>query len=95
MIKLTPQRLKFVESATEKFGDGAVLSRSQINEFVKSTGISNPSWFKRHFGMDSQDIVYETETTLLEQNQTDWDEYESWIFNQDQVQVNLLNEEVV
>ncbi len=47
MIKLTPQRLKFVESATEKFGDGAVLSRSQINEFVKSTGISNPSWFKR------------------------------------------------
>ena len=24
MIKLTPQRLKFVESATEKFGDGAV-----------------------------------------------------------------------
>ena len=55
----------------------------------------NPSWFKRHFGMDSQDIVYDTETTLLEQNQTDWDEYESWIFNQDQVQVNLLNEEVV
>ena len=47
MIKLTPQRLKFVESATEKFGDGAVLSRSQINEFVQSTGISNPSWFKR------------------------------------------------
>ena len=47
MIKLTPQRIKFVESATEKFGDGAVLSRSQIREFVKSTGISNPSWFKR------------------------------------------------
>ena len=47
MIKLTPKRLKFVESATEKFGDGAVLSRSQINEFVQSTGISNPSWFKR------------------------------------------------
>ena len=47
MIKLTPQRLQFVESATEKFGDGAVLSRSQINEFVQSTGISNPSWFKR------------------------------------------------
>ena len=46
MIKLTPKRLKFVESATEKFGDG-VLSRSQINEFVQSTGISNPSWFKR------------------------------------------------
>ena len=43
MIKLTPQRLKFVESATEKFGDGAVLSRSQINEFVQSTGISNQS----------------------------------------------------
>ena len=54
----------------------------------------NPSWFKRHFGMDSQDIVYQTEQTLLEQNQTDWDEYESWIFDQDQVQVNLLNEEV-
>ena len=38
MIKLTPQRLKFVEIATEKFGESAILGRSQINEFVQSTG---------------------------------------------------------
>ena len=44
---LTPAKKEFVIAASKKFGDGAILTRNEINEFAKSAGISSPSWLKK------------------------------------------------
>ena len=44
---LTPAKKEFVILASKKFGDGATLTRNQINEFAKEAGISSPSWLKK------------------------------------------------
>ena len=45
--ELTPAKKEFVILASKKFGDGATLTRNEINEFAKSAGISSPSWLKK------------------------------------------------
>ncbi|RPH07735.1 MAG: MoxR family ATPase [Alphaproteobacteria bacterium TMED194] len=44
---LTPNKQAFVDKASKHFGVGAIVSRNEINEFAKSIGFSNPSWFKK------------------------------------------------
>ena len=44
---LTPAKKEFVIAASKKFGDGAILTRNEINEFAKSAGLSSPSWLKK------------------------------------------------
>lgn len=38
---------KFVDAISKKFGQGAVLSRSDINTFATKNGFKNPSWLKK------------------------------------------------
>ena len=45
--ELTPAKKEFVLAASKKFGDGAILTRNEINEFAKSAGLSSPSWLKK------------------------------------------------
>ena len=44
---LTPAKQEFVIAASKKFGDGAILTRNEINEFAKSAGLKTPSWLKK------------------------------------------------
>ena len=44
---LTPAKQEFVIAASKKFGDGAILTRNEINEFAKSAGLKSPSWLKK------------------------------------------------
>ncbi len=44
---LTPAKKEFVILASKKFGDGAVLTRTEINDLAKEAGISSPSWLKK------------------------------------------------
>ena len=46
-MKLSPAKKKFVELATEMFGEKAVLSRSEIDEVTTKHGLGYPSWFMR------------------------------------------------
>ena len=45
---LTPAKKEFVVLASKKFGDGAILTRNQINEFAKDAGVPAPSWLKKN-----------------------------------------------
>jgi len=45
---LTPAKREFVVLASKKFGDGAILTRNQINEFAKEAGVPAPSWLKKN-----------------------------------------------
>ena len=42
---LSPRKKLFVDTATEMFGDGAVISKSMSIEASKKLGIPNPTWF--------------------------------------------------
>ena len=46
-MKLSPAKKKFVELATEMFGEKAVLNRSEINEVMSKHDLGYPSWFMR------------------------------------------------
>ena len=45
---LTPAKKEFVVLASKKFGEGAILTRNQINEFAKEVGVPAPSWLKKN-----------------------------------------------
>ena len=46
-MSLSPAKQKFVDLATAKFGEGAVLPRDEVKAFVKENGLGWVSWFVR------------------------------------------------
>jgi len=45
----SPQKQKFIDSATEMFGAGSVLTNQQIKEASAAVGIPRAGWFKKQF----------------------------------------------
>lgn len=41
------EKTKFIDAISKKYGQGAVLSRSDINTFATKNGYANPSWLKK------------------------------------------------
>ena len=46
-MSLSPAKQKFVDLASAKYGEGAVLDMDKIREVVSENSISFPSWFSR------------------------------------------------
>ena len=46
-MSLSPAKQAFVDFASEKLGEGAVLTRSEIVDIAESAGMAYPSWFSR------------------------------------------------
>ena len=49
MMTFSPQKQKFIDSATEMFGAGSVLSNQQVKDASTSAGIPKAGWFKKQF----------------------------------------------
>ena len=45
----SPQKQKFIDSATDMFGAGSVLSNQQVKDASASAGIPKAGWFKKQF----------------------------------------------
>jgi len=45
----SPQKQKFIDSATEMFGAGSVLTNQQVKDASTSAGIPKAGWFKKQF----------------------------------------------
>ena len=45
----SPQKQKFIDSATDMFGAGSVLTNQQIKEASAAVGIPRAGWFKKQF----------------------------------------------
>ena len=43
---LSPRKKLFVDTATEMFGDGAVITKAQKTEAAENAGVPFPTWFK-------------------------------------------------
>ena len=48
-MTFSPQKQKFVDSATDLFGAGSVLSNKQVEDASYSAGIPKAGWFKKQF----------------------------------------------
>lgn len=46
-MKMTPAKELFVKFASEKFGAGAVLTKTEVSDVIKENKIGWPSWFMR------------------------------------------------
>ena len=47
MINLTPQKQKFVDSASELFGAGSIINKQQVKEASAKVGIPTARWFMK------------------------------------------------
>ena len=49
MMTFSPQKQKFLDSATDLFGAGSVLNNKQVEDASYSAGIPKAGWFKKQF----------------------------------------------
>ena len=63
----SPQKQKFIDSATEMFGAGSVITNKQIKEASAAVGIPRAGWFKRQFkiGYNKFKLPGETAPTTI------------------------------
>ena len=66
-MNLSPRKQLFVDTASEMFGNGAVLSKPQIREAAVKAKVPFPSWFKRFkIGYNQFQLPSEVDTSVLE-----------------------------
>ena len=66
-MNLSPRKQLFVDTASEMFGNGAVISKPQIREAAVKAKVPFPSWFKRHkVGYNQFQLPSEVETSIPE-----------------------------
>jgi len=46
-MSLTPAKKRFVDLASAKYGEGAILTRDEVKTFIKESGLGWVSWFVR------------------------------------------------
>ena len=49
MMTFSPQKQKFIDSATDLFGAGSILTNQQVKDASYSAGIPKAGWFKKQF----------------------------------------------
>ena len=59
----SPQKQKFIDSATDMFGAGSVLTNQQVVDASKSASIPKAGWFKKQFKVGYNTVSY-THLTL-------------------------------
>ena len=72
-MMFSPQKQKFIDSATEMFGAGSVLSNQQVKDASKSAGIPKAGWFKKQFkvGYNQFKLPGEVAPTTMVDNPTE------------------------
>jgi MoxR-like ATPase len=48
IMNLSPRKKLFVDTAAEMFGDGAVLTKTQVKESADKAGVPYPTWMKNY-----------------------------------------------
>ena len=46
-MSLSPAKKRFVDLASAKYGEGAILTRDEVKTFIKESGLGWVSWFVR------------------------------------------------
>ena len=65
-MNLSPRKQLFVDTASEMFGNGAVLSKPQIREVASKAKIPFPSWFKKYKVAYNQFQLPSEQSTIVE-----------------------------
>ena len=72
-MMFSPQKQKFIDSATEMFGAGSVLSNQQVKDASKSAGIPKAGWFlgQMKIGYNQFKLPGEVAPTTMVDNPTE------------------------
>ncbi len=67
MNTFSPQKQKFIDSATDLFGAGSILTNKQVEDASYSAGIPKAGWFKKQFkvGYNQFKLPGETAPTTI------------------------------
>ena len=67
MMTFSPQKQKFIDSATDLFGAGSILTNKQVEDASYSAGIPKAGWFKKQFkvGYNKFKLPEETAPTTI------------------------------
>jgi MoxR-like ATPase len=67
MMKFSPQKQKFIDSATDLFGAGSILTNKQVEDASYSASIPKAGWFKKQFkvGYNKFKLPGETAPTTI------------------------------
>ena len=67
MMTFSPQKQKFIDSATDLFGAGSILTNKQVEDASYSAGIPKAGWFKKQFkvGYNKFKLPGETAPTTI------------------------------
>ena len=66
-MKFSPQKQKFIDSATDMFGAGSILTNKQVEDASYAAGIPKAGWFKKQFkvGYNQFKLPGETAPTTI------------------------------
>ena len=66
-MKFSPQKQKFIDSATDMFGAGSIITNKQVEDASYSAGIPKAGWFKKQFkvGYNQFKLPGETAPTTI------------------------------
>ncbi len=73
-MNLSPRKQLFVDTASEMFGNGAILSKPMVREAASKANVPYPSWFKsckvgyNQFKLPSENVATSSVTDTAEEN---------------------------
>ena len=70
MIKFSPQKQKFIDSATDMFGAGSVINKQQVRDASANANIPKAGWFIRQFKVGYNQFQLPTEDVDTVQTST-------------------------
>ena len=70
MIKFSPQKQKFIDSATDMFGAGSVINKQQVRDASTNANIPKAGWFIRQFKVGYNQFQLPTEDVDTVQTST-------------------------
>ena len=62
-MNLTPRKKVFVDTASEMFGAGAILTKTQTKEAAEKAGVPFPTWFRKNCSVGYNAYKLPGETT--------------------------------
>ena len=61
-MKFSPQKQKFVDAATDMFGDGAVLNKQNVRDASAKAGVPKAGWFMKTYKVGYNQFKLPTES---------------------------------
>ena len=71
-MKFSPQKQKFIDSATDMFGDGVVLDKQGVRDASAKAGVPLAGWFMKSYKVGYNQFKLQLPLMMLFLQQLTW-----------------------